>query len=60
MKSSKSALTKFARRVTPEGRLAEILVLDQFSRNVWLDTPRAFAQDVREMGSGLAFWRVNP
>lgn len=27
------------------GRLAEILVLDQFSRNVWRDTPRAFAQD---------------
>lgn len=32
-------------RATPEGRLAEILVLDQFSRNVWRDTPRAFAQD---------------
>ena len=27
------------------GRLAEIIVLDQFSRNVWRDTPRAFAQD---------------
>jgi uncharacterized protein (DUF924 family) len=25
--------------------LAEIIVLDQFSRNVWRDTPRAFAQD---------------
>jgi uncharacterized protein (DUF924 family) len=25
--------------------LAEILVLDQFSRNVYRDTPRAFAQD---------------
>lgn len=35
----------FAWRATPEGRLAEILVLDQFSRNVWRDTPRAFAQD---------------
>jgi uncharacterized protein (DUF924 family) len=32
-------------RATPAGRLAEILVLDQFSRNVWRDTPRAFAQD---------------
>lgn len=32
-------------RATPEGRLAEIIVLDQFSRNVWRDTPRAFAQD---------------
>jgi uncharacterized protein (DUF924 family) len=35
----------FAWRATPEGRLAEILVLDQFSRNVYRDTQRAFAQD---------------
>ncbi|WP_394792274.1 DUF924 family protein [Rhodoferax sp.] len=35
----------FAWRATPEGRLAEILMLDQFSRNVYRDTPRAFAQD---------------
>jgi uncharacterized protein (DUF924 family) len=35
----------FAWRATPEGRLAEILVLYQFSRNVYRDTPRAFAQD---------------
>lgn len=28
-----------------EGALAEIIVLDQFSRNVYRDTPRAFAQD---------------
>ena len=35
----------FAWRSTPEGRLAEILVLDQFSRNIFRDTPRAFAQD---------------
>ena len=35
----------FAWRVTPEDRLAEIIVLDQFSRNVYRDTPRAFAQD---------------
>ena len=35
----------FAWRSTPEGRLAEIIVLDQFSRNVYRDTPRAFAQD---------------
>jgi uncharacterized protein (DUF924 family) len=32
-------------RTTPEGRLAEILVLDQFSRNVYRDTARSFAQD---------------
>jgi uncharacterized protein (DUF924 family) len=35
----------FAWRATAEGRLAEILVLDQFSRNVYRDSPRAFAQD---------------
>jgi uncharacterized protein (DUF924 family) len=35
----------FAWRETPQGRLSEILVLDQFSRNVYRDTPRAFAQD---------------
>ena len=35
----------FAWRATPEGRLAEVLVLDQFSRNVYRDTARALAQD---------------
>ena len=35
----------FAWRATPEGRLAEIIVLDQLSRNVYRDTPRSFAQD---------------
>ena len=32
-------------RATADGRLAEIIVLDQFSRNVYRDTPVAFAQD---------------
>src|SRR5690606_13874683 len=32
-------------RKEPHGRLAEILVLDQFSRHIHRDTPRAFAQD---------------
>lgn len=32
-------------RAKPRGRLAEVLVLDQFSRNVFRGTPRAFAQD---------------
>jgi len=32
-------------RETPEGRLAEIIVLDQFSRNMFRDTPKAFASD---------------
>jgi len=35
----------FAWRDSPAGRLAEIVELDQFSRNVYRDTPRAFAQD---------------
>ena len=35
----------FAWRATHEGRLAEVLVLDQFSRNVFRDSPQAFAQD---------------
>jgi uncharacterized protein (DUF924 family) len=30
---------------TPEGALARIVVLDQFPRNVFRDTPRAFAGD---------------
>ena len=33
-------------RASPEGQLAEILVLDQFSRNMFRDDSRAFAQDV--------------
>jgi len=32
-------------RLTPDGRLAEIIVLDQFSRNLFRDDVRAFAQD---------------
>lgn len=32
-------------RGSPEGRLAEIIVLDQFSRNIHRGTPLAFAQD---------------
>jgi len=32
-------------RQTAEGRLAEIIVLDQFSRNLHRDTPLAFAYD---------------
>jgi uncharacterized protein (DUF924 family) len=32
-------------RKDPKGRVAEIIVLDQFSRNVYRDTPAAFAQD---------------
>ena len=32
-------------RDTPEGRLAEIIMLDQFSRNIFRDSARAFSQD---------------
>lgn len=32
-------------RKTPEGRLAEIIVLDQFSRNMFRDTAKAFSGD---------------
>lgn len=32
-------------RETPEGRLAEIIVLDQFSRNMFRDKPESFASD---------------
>lgn len=32
-------------RKDPKGRLAEIIVLDQFSRNIHRNTPKAFSQD---------------
>eukprot|EP00050_Salpingoeca_kvevrii_P011559 m.16310 g.16310 ORF g.16310 m.16310 type:complete len:197 (-) comp3490_c1_seq1:189-779(-) len=32
-------------RESPDGRLAEIIVLDQFSRNLYRESPRAFAAD---------------
>jgi uncharacterized protein (DUF924 family) len=32
---------------TPRGRLALILLLDQFTRNVYRGTERAFAEDVK-------------
>ncbi len=32
-------------RDTAQGRLAEVIVLDQFSRNIFRDTPGAFASD---------------
>jgi len=35
----------FSWRATSLGRLAEIILLDQFSRNIYRDTPAAFAQD---------------
>ena len=41
----------FPWRATPEGRLAEILVLDQFTRNAWRDTAAAFQGDVLALGA---------
>lgn len=35
----------YAWRKEPRGRLAEIIVLDQFSRNIFRNTPGAFAND---------------
>jgi uncharacterized protein (DUF924 family) len=35
----------FPWRATAGGRLAEVIVLDQFSRNIFRDAPGAFAQD---------------
>ena len=35
----------FAWRATPGGRLAEVIVLDQFARNIHRGTPLAFAAD---------------
>jgi len=34
---------------TAEGALAHVLLLDQFTRNIFRDTPRAFAGDVRAL-----------
>lgn len=42
---SASKCELFAWRTSAQGRLAEIIVLDQFSRNIYRDTPQAFAQD---------------
>ncbi len=35
----------FEWRTTAQGRLAEIIILDQFSRNIYRDTPLSFAYD---------------
>lgn len=40
-----SAGELFAWREKPRGRLVEIIILDQLSRNIYRNTPLAFAQD---------------
>lgn len=42
----------FADWADPRGALARILVLDQFTRNVFRDTPRAFAGDALALALG--------
>lgn len=39
----------FSWRDTAQGRLAEIIILDQFSRNIWRDQPQAFAADTQAL-----------
>jgi uncharacterized protein (DUF924 family) len=39
---------------TPEGALAQIVLLDQFTRNAWRDTPRAYAGDARALDAARA------
>ncbi len=41
-------------RATPQGRLAEIIVLDQFSRNIFRDQPASFAQDPQALALSQA------
>lgn len=38
---------------TPHGALARIVLLDQFTRNLFRDTPRAFAGDDRALATAL-------
>lgn len=45
-----AAAELYAWRKTPAGRLAEVIVLDQFSRNVHRGTPQAFSQDPLALG----------
>lgn len=42
---SAAACELYSWRITAKGRLAEIIVLDQFSRNIHRNTPGAFASD---------------
>jgi uncharacterized protein (DUF924 family) len=40
-------------KTSPRGRLALVILLDQFSRNVFRNTPRSFAQDARACDATL-------
>ncbi|MCB0347492.1 MAG: DUF924 domain-containing protein [Bdellovibrionales bacterium] len=41
------------------GRLAEIIVLDQFSRNIYRDSPKAFSQDAKALDLAAAALQLN-
>ncbi len=45
-------------RETPQGRLAEVIVLDQFSRNMFRDTPKAFASDALALVLSQVAWQA--
>jgi uncharacterized protein (DUF924 family) len=40
----------FGEWATPRGALARVLLLDQFTRNIYRQTPRAFAGDILALG----------
>lgn len=46
-------------RADPKGRLAEIIVLDQFSRNIYRGRPDAFAQDTVALALAQEAIRLN-
>ena len=50
--ATQGALTSW--RETPLGRLAEIIILDQFSRNLYRDSPLAFACDEQALALAQA------
>jgi uncharacterized protein (DUF924 family) len=55
---SAAACELFAWRDKPAGRLAEIIVLDQFSRNMYRGTPQAFACDAMALALAQEAVRV--
>lgn len=45
-------------REDPYGRLAEIIVLDQFSRNLWRGSPKSFAQDTMALALSQELYQL--
>jgi uncharacterized protein (DUF924 family) len=44
-----AALSRPPAAGTPRGALADVILLDQFTRNIYRDTPRAFAGDAKAL-----------